>query len=139
MKCFSVFLVSALLGAALLTSGPAAAFRNSSHGRSPARGWDGGNYAGWNTGVERIGGRGHWGRSRWLDPWYGRYGWRGWSPAFGGVGMTVDSELGWGWGYPYWAYYGLGGYPYYFAYDYVHPSPDPYGRPRILPRASPLP
>jgi|GEM_PF-3559175 hypothetical protein len=111
-KGFATLLASAAVAAALFAGAPASAAscapRYTAHHwrahRCPVR-----------LAAPPVRHAGYWGLKHWG---YGSYRW-GWWPEFAGVGLTVNSDIGWG--YPYWAYYGLGGSPYWFAYDYFGP------------------
>jgi hypothetical protein len=131
MKRSVVLLATAALGAALMASEPAAAFRAVGyHGRTFAgrsvawRGahWRGAHWRyGWRGAGSRVGWRRGWGGNRW--------GWnRGWGagwPGYAGLGLA---GLGAGWGlnnawanYPYYSY-GYG-YPYNNNYGYGYGYP----------------
>jgi hypothetical protein len=87
MKRFGILMATAALGAALVASGPAAAFRGA--------GWHGGGWRG----------------AGWHGGWNREYGWNnGWG--WGGLGLGL-AGLGYGYSYPY--AYGYG-YPYDYGY-----------------------
>jgi hypothetical protein len=79
MKRFGILMATAALGAALMASGPAAAFRG---------GWHGGGWLG-----------GGWRGAGWHGGWNRGYGWNnGWG--WGGLGLGLGlAGLGYGYGF----------------------------------------
>ena len=101
MKRFGILMATAALGAALMASGPAAAFRGGWHGG----GWHGGGWRG----------------AGWHGGWNRGYGWNnGWG--WGGLGLGLGlAGLGYGYGYPNDYAYGYG-YPYGYGNGYGYGS-----------------
>jgi hypothetical protein len=134
MKRSGVLVATAVLGAALVASEPAAAFGRGGGGGGFHGGFGGGFRGGFGGFRGGFGGPIFAGRSAFVgfnrgafaDPRFGRFGGFGryGYPYYAGWGRGWGWGGGWGWGWPYWGYgaycnpyYGYGCYPYY-AYGY---------------------
>jgi hypothetical protein len=120
MKRFGILLASAALGAALVASGPALAFRGGGgFGGFHGGGFHGG-FGGFHGGFGGRGFAGGWGGG-WGHGWRGggwNRGWGGGWPVYAGLGLGLGYGLSsWDYGYPYDYSYGYG-YPYDYGYGY---------------------
>jgi hypothetical protein len=92
MKRFGILMATAALGAALVASGPAAAFRGAGW---HCGGWHGGGWRG-------AGWQGGWNRG---DGWNNGWGWGGLCLGLAGLeygyGYPYDYDYAYGYGYPY--------------------------------------